>query len=247
MRIGRRSILYGIHNLPTHYFFCTLAYLKLYGLTKEFFDPRLHFVFMFHDLGYWDCKNMDAPKGEGAGELHPIIGALIIKKLFGWEWWKFSICHSASMVKILNEEFNINLNEMTTPCVGNFDGSPVEWYKPSKMFAVDKLASALYPKWLYKFLSNLSGEWIEYVETYYNGKVKEVRYFPLRVNMLIDSPLTMTPEGKPIGTKKEMIMIEFDEWHSIAMNSMKKRAYDFINGNNIKTMREEIGANIMQT
>lgn len=149
MRLGTKTILFGVHCLPVHAFFMALAWLKLYGLRKEFFDPRLHLSFLIHDIGYWGSKSLDGDDGR----LHPILGAEIMGFLFGYDWWLFNITHSGSMLEILNK-----------------DGKD---YKPSKLYAADKLASPLYPKWLYKFLSNLSGEWREYCM----GQFGEIRSF----------------------------------------------------------------------
>lgn len=75
MKIGTKSILFGAHCFFLHPWFVALAWWKLYGFP---FDPRLWFVFFFHDFGYIGKPNMDGEEGEK----HVELGAIIVSRLF---------------------------------------------------------------------------------------------------------------------------------------------------------------------
>lgn len=87
MKIGTRSILFGVHQFAIHPLFVAVAWWKLYGFP---FDPRLWFCFYLHDIGYIGKPNMDGPEGEK----HPEFGAGIIRRLFGDNWGDFCLFHS---------------------------------------------------------------------------------------------------------------------------------------------------------
>ena len=86
MRVGTKSILFGVHHLILHPLFTALAWWKLYGFP---YDPRLWVAFFVHDLGYWGKPNMDGPEGE----MHPELGAKIMS-IFGRKWYGFALYHS---------------------------------------------------------------------------------------------------------------------------------------------------------
>jgi hypothetical protein len=98
-------------------------------------DVRLWLCFLVHDWGYWGCPDMD---GE-LGKKHPLRGARIVKWLLGREWGLFCIAHSRHAAKMMG-------------------------VRPSRLCAADKLASAVYPPWLYVRLGLWSGEIWEYLE-----------------------------------------------------------------------------------
>jgi hypothetical protein len=71
MKMGTRSVLYGVHNPLLHSWFVAAAWWQLDGFP---WDPRLWVAFFVHDFGYWGKPNMDGPEGEG----HPELGAKIM-------------------------------------------------------------------------------------------------------------------------------------------------------------------------
>ena len=97
-------------------------------------DPRLWVAFLVHDWGYWGCKNMDGLEGK----MHPYVGGQIMRRLFGDAWGDLVLYHSRHYAKMCRQE-------------------------PSKLCAPDKLASAVYPTWLYLILGTLTGEIDEYM------------------------------------------------------------------------------------
>jgi len=99
MKIGTKSILFGVHQFVIHPLFVALAWWKLYGFP---FDPRLWIAFFVHDLGYFGKPNMDGREGEQ----HPIFGAAIMDALFGPEWHDFTLYHSRFLAKQNDAKFS---------------------------------------------------------------------------------------------------------------------------------------------
>lgn len=87
MKIGTKSILFGVHQFVLHPLFLVVAWWKLYGFP---FDPRLWLAFFVHDLGYVGKPNMDGPEGK----MHPVLGAMIMGAWFGNKWRDFCFYHS---------------------------------------------------------------------------------------------------------------------------------------------------------
>jgi hypothetical protein len=149
MRVGTKSVLFGVHCFLLHWLFVMAAWWKLYGFPR---DLRLWFAFFLHDLGYFGKPNMDGREGE----CHPFFAAQIMHFLFdsygllSWTcnsiwgdkgysfWWGFCLYHSRFLAKRHCAPF-------------------------SKLCVADKLAIAFVPAWLYLPLANLSGEIDEYM------------------------------------------------------------------------------------
>lgn len=126
MRIGTRSLLFGVHQVFIHPFFVAEAWRRLYGFPKSF---PLWVAFFVHDWGYWNKPNTDGIEGE----THPELGGRIMSRLFGEDWGDFTILHSRHYAKARGRNF-------------------------SQLCVADKLASIIYPSWLYLGLAKLSGE-----------------------------------------------------------------------------------------
>ena len=52
MRVGTKSVLFGVHALWIHPFFVAWAWWKLFGFP---WDLKLWFAFLLHDAGYIFC------------------------------------------------------------------------------------------------------------------------------------------------------------------------------------------------
>lgn len=99
MRIGTKSILFGVHQFAIHPWFVAWAWWRLYGFP---WDCRLWIAFWIHDLGYFGKPNMDGPEGEQ----HPEFAARIMGRLFGPEWYHFCRYHSRFLAKLDGESFS---------------------------------------------------------------------------------------------------------------------------------------------
>jgi hypothetical protein len=87
MRVGTKSILFGVHNFVLHPICVGLAWRKLYGFP---WDPRLWCAFVVHDLGYLAKASMEGPESE----THVELGARIMATVFGTGWGEFCRRHS---------------------------------------------------------------------------------------------------------------------------------------------------------
>jgi hypothetical protein len=136
MKVGTKSLLFGVHQFILHPLFVYLAWRKLYGpLRREKHPWRMLVAIVIHDWGYWGCRSMDGVDGdrhpEWAGDL-------------AWHWgWNDEshelFCHS---------RFWARKNA----------------YDPSRLSYADKLATAIMPPRLWAALATMSGEVHEYME-----------------------------------------------------------------------------------
>lgn len=99
MRIGTKSVLFGVHQFAVHPWFVAWAWWKLYGFP---WDPRLWVAFFLHDIGYLGKPNMDGPEGE----THPECAARLMSRLFGQTWGDFTLLHSRFYAKKLGRTFS---------------------------------------------------------------------------------------------------------------------------------------------
>lgn len=156
MRVGTKSVLFGVHQFLLHPLFLAVGWWKAYGFRRvdigqtcetwlgggcpvhreyaALWRPALWLAFVVHDLGYLGKPNMDGPEGE----THPELGACIMRTLFGDAWGDLVLLHSRYYSKKL--------------------GRPV-----SPLCFADKWVIVLEPWWLYLPRVWLSGELAEFV------------------------------------------------------------------------------------
>lgn len=84
MKVGRKSLLFGVHNIIWHPITVYVAWVKLY---KEYPTWREAFCILIHDWGYWKCNDMDGKDGQE----HPYAAACILRRL-GWEDKYIKLC-----------------------------------------------------------------------------------------------------------------------------------------------------------
>lgn len=87
MKIGTRSVLFGVHQILIHPFFVFVAWFKFYGKFPTYKESLCIF---FHDIGYLGKPNMDGEEGE----LHPELGGAIIQFILGAEYSDLTLYHS---------------------------------------------------------------------------------------------------------------------------------------------------------
>lgn len=87
MRLGTRSLLFGVHQVLIHSAFVAAGWIRLYGWT---WDLRIWLAVLVHDWGYWGKPDMN----EKFGRSHVNRGANIMGRLFGDDWHRFTFCHS---------------------------------------------------------------------------------------------------------------------------------------------------------
>ncbi len=91
MKVGTKSILYGVHAFWLHPFIVAIAWTKLYSFPL---DPRIWLSFLVHDIGYIGCTSIDGPDGK----LHPILGSKMMS-IFGPNWSDFVKYHSRGQAR----------------------------------------------------------------------------------------------------------------------------------------------------
>lgn len=156
MKTGTKSVLFGAHCFFLHPWFVAWGWWKLYGFP---WDPRLWFVFFFHDLGYFGKPNMDGDEGER----HVELGAKIMTTLFDRSpdaegaWTDFGWVGPWGLLSLLHSRFYAKKIRML----------------PSRLCLADKLAITLTPAWMYLPMVNWSGEIKEYMAmSVQNGNTK---------------------------------------------------------------------------
>src|SRR5690349_10347269 len=104
MRVGTKSLLFGVHNVLWHPITVWLAWVHLNKAFPRWWECVAIFT---HDLGYWGKPDMDGEEGRQ----HPVAGANLaylwtynIARFFGmshpdangraYRAWKLSIGHS---------------------------------------------------------------------------------------------------------------------------------------------------------
>lgn len=87
MKIGSKSLLFGVHQFAWHPITVWLAWWKLY---RSFPSWRETVCIVVHDWGYWGCSTMDGPEGEE----HPYLGAWLMGWLFGSDYHNLVLRHS---------------------------------------------------------------------------------------------------------------------------------------------------------
>lgn len=166
MRIGTKSVLFGVHCFLLHPLFIAIGWWQEYGWSAvrvgvrwmespweiggvmqpvytSLRDPRLWVAFLVHDIGYLGKPNMDGPEGE----THPELGARIMRWLFGDVWGDFCLTHSRYYAKRLGRDV-------------------------SPLCAADKRVFTIEPAWLYLPRARASGELDEFIA---NGQHRAMR------------------------------------------------------------------------
>lgn len=151
MKLGTRSLLFGVHAVWWHFLTVLVAWRRLYGSWPNWWQSISIFC---HDLGYWGKPNMDGEEGRD----HPVRGAQLAAEFACVVWclvnprgtmnehadfyskvYDFTLCHSRELSKRLNVE-------------------------PSKLCWADKYCVVIEPRWFYLLRARLSGELDEYLD-----------------------------------------------------------------------------------
>jgi hypothetical protein len=86
MRVGTKSLLFGVHQFIWHPITVFIAWRAKYGWPSW----REVVCIVVHDWGYWGAPNMDGAEGER----HPELGAHIAMRLFGAKYRDMCLHHS---------------------------------------------------------------------------------------------------------------------------------------------------------
>lgn len=86
MEIGKRSLLFGVHQFLWHPITVAIAWWRLFGRPtwKELV------CIVIHDWGYWHSPNIDGPQGEA----HTELGGRLASRWFGEHYGDLCRYHS---------------------------------------------------------------------------------------------------------------------------------------------------------
>lgn len=149
MKIGTRSLLFGVHQFLYHPLTVGLAWRKCYKRWPLWWEWIAVFC---HDLGYWGKPNMDGDEGQRHPEFGADLTYFLVKFWSGdvdlaWKAYTLSIYHSTHYAQSARK--------------------PV-----SALYLPDKMSVLFEPKWFYLLRSTLSGEINEYIR---NAPIKDFR------------------------------------------------------------------------
>ena len=99
MRVGTKSVLFGVHAIWIHPFFVAWAWGKLFGFPWDF---RLWVAFFVHDTGYLCKRDMEGFDGQR----HVLLGGRIMGWLFDAYWRDFTCCHSRHWAKRVGKRYS---------------------------------------------------------------------------------------------------------------------------------------------
>lgn len=153
MRIGTKSILFGVHQFAWHPFTVLLAWRKLYRAWPTW---REAVAIACHDLGYWGCPNIDGIEGKD----HPWFGAWLASKIVGWIAWKRS--PDPDFDWLFPRRFSFCLQTFDLALYHSRDTARDQNHPVSKLYAADKFCIFYDPFWLYRLRARLSGEFAEF-------------------------------------------------------------------------------------
>lgn len=154
MKLGTRSLLFGVHQVVWHPYTVLRAWIALFG-----WPSFAEFVaIFFHDWGYFGLPNMDGPEGK----LHPARSAAIIRWLF-----RFSRVSALASYEVRRHSRCYCAKHDLTE---------------SKLCAADKLCVQFDPEWFYLLRAHLSGEIHEYKANAKKGLTDHEWFRTLRRN-----------------------------------------------------------------
>lgn len=141
MKIGTKSLLFGVHNFIWHPITIVRAWRKCYRRWPTWWELV---AIVCHDWGYWGKPNMDGEEGQR----HPEAGAQLVHDVVRYLSGSWHLAEEARKLSLFHSTHYAQANESEVSAL----------YLPDKM-------SVLYdPKWFYLFRGWLSGEVKEYVQ-----------------------------------------------------------------------------------
>jgi hypothetical protein len=92
VKVGTKSLLFGVHQIALHGPFVWLAWRRVYGAWP---DWRTTISAVIHDIGYFGCGDMDGREGID----HPELGARLAGRWLGREQHAMVLFHSRSKAR----------------------------------------------------------------------------------------------------------------------------------------------------
>lgn len=138
MKLGTRSVIYGVHQFLFHPLTVAISWRRLYGRWPNWWQSV---AILLHDAGYVGKSAMDSEDGI----THPELGAKWTAKVVGW--FAPQLTAAAHDLALYHSSH-----------YARKAGQPV-----SALYLPDKAAVLVEPVWFYLLRARLSGEIKEYV------------------------------------------------------------------------------------
>lgn len=162
MKVGTKSLLFGVHQIFWHPLVVARAWRFLYGRWPGFYESIAIF---FHDWGYWGCADIDGPEGKQ----HPHAGTQIAGRwVFRLEWLRlfFKGLGTPRTLDEWRKFFSLvavmaNQTAFFTRTLVRYHSrywAKSDYVAPSKLCWADKYCIAFDPQWFYLLRARLSGE-----------------------------------------------------------------------------------------
>lgn len=149
MKLGTKSLLFGVHQVLWHPWSVARAWRAHHGRWPTFYEAA---AIVVHDLGYWGCSTMDGPDGKR----HPEVGSRLVYRFIQFcEGLRGNRFWSKSVTATCFEHFILVLCHSRS--MAEYVGLP-----PSALCAPDKNSILFDPLWFYWLRGTLSGEINEY-------------------------------------------------------------------------------------
>lgn len=117
MKMGTKSLLFGVHQFLWHPLTVARAWRHLYGKWPRW---REWVCIIVHDIGYWGAPNMDGDEGTQ----HPLRGAHLVGRLFGADCERLVLLHS----RTLSRKFGLEPSKLCWPDKASIAFDPAWFY-----------------------------------------------------------------------------------------------------------------------
>ncbi len=149
MKIGPKSVLFGVHQFVWHPVTVALAWKRVH---RRWPNWKELIAIAMHDLGYIGCSDMD---GE-SGSVHPSRSCLL--------WWTAAY----RIAKLIPSKHQAAFDAIASDISDLIEGHSGKHCKdlgliPSDLYLPDKVSVLYDPDWFYLLRSWLTGEIHEYV------------------------------------------------------------------------------------
>jgi len=152
MRIGTRTLLFGVHQFLWHPFTIWRAWRWLYGRNPKWWQCIAIFC---HDLGYAGKPNLDGPEGK----THPDGGAALTERLVKFI---FPFTRDTSFNGYYGPSFVASRAAYWFSRLHSREYAKQLGETPSQLCWADKACILFDPPWLYLLRARLSGELAEF-------------------------------------------------------------------------------------
>lgn len=160
MKIGTKSILFGVHQFLWHPLTVALAWKRVHRRWPNWWESVCIAV---HDLGYWGSPEMDGIRGK----LHPLVGAWLAQEIV-WAICALTFRSKRTQAVLGTRAYMLTLYHSSWM-------AKMDLREPSALYLPDKVSILHDPDQFYLLRAKATGEIKEYVD---NSPMKVFRDMP---------------------------------------------------------------------